>query len=326
MMAVEDCKMLVKRYTQNYYEIHGTFDRIELSPVSVQLRQLADAVDMPINAYCLSLLGYPSDITSSDLEVYAHWQVYDWQWFVDKGITKTEDPDVIGQYVRDHGNTRKIIYRQKSYKSVNVDNAITMLTAYYTYNTDFKVSIGNSLLSTKDFITMLKATQGRLSLAKIMDSLTFSKLLVTFKKSDCDIISNGIFYYNSLTDRQLALVQREAISNIANGHYLVSGVIKDPLTLPFLPLNDNETYLSVLDMCRGLGITYAQYLQLYGINIVDQTAAVKEHTMVVTKTNNVLYITDLSSTEKNPVYQMDLAAFKSRGKLGNNELTNMGLF
>lgn len=325
-MAIEDWKMLVKRYTQNYYEIHGTFDKIELSPVSIQLRQLADAVDMTIDAYCLCLLGYPSDVTNSDLEAYAHWQVYDWRWFVDKGITKTEDPDVIEQYVRDKGNARKIIYRQKSYKSINVDNAITMLTAYYTYNTDFKVSIGNSLLSTKDFIMMLKATQGRMSLTKIMDSLTSSKLLVTFKKSDCDIISNGIFYYNSLTDRQLALVQREAISNIANGHYLVSGVIKDPLTLPFLPLNDNEVYLSVLDMCRGLGITYAQYLQLYGINIVDQTAAVKEHAMVVTKTNNVLYITDLSSTEKNPVYQMDLADFKSHGNLGNNELTNMGLF
>lgn len=325
-MAVEKFKMLVKRYAQNYYEIHGTFDKIELSPVSTQLRQLADEVNMTIDSYCLSLLGYPSDITNADLEAFAHWQIYDWQWFVSEGIVATEDSDAIEQYIRARGNTRKLIYRQKDYKNTNVDNAVTMLTKYYTYNTDFRADFGGTMLSTKDFITMIKATQGRMSLTKIIEALSSNKLLVTFKKADCDVISNGVFYYNNLTDKQLNLVQKEAIYNIANGYYLVSGVLKDSLTLPFLSLNNNEVYLSVLDMCRGLGMTYAQYLQLYGINIIDQTAAVKEHAMVVVKTNNVLYITDLSSTEDAPVYQMDLNDFKIHGNLGDSDLTKMELF
>lgn len=318
-------RMLVQRFIQNYYELHGNFDKIELSVLGRQIRELADADSVDIQQFCYKQLGYPDKMTEERLDQFAHYQLGDADYFMTNGYV--ESIEDIPEYLAMFKNTRKPVFRERKYPK-KLEAAIAMLTKYYNDSKELYITVDGAELTTKVYISMLKLrNNGRVSINNVLTELNEVKLLVGFKKGTSDSIQNGVFYYKDFTDNQLQRIQKEAISNIAFGLYLNSGVIKNVVDLPFLSLNDNNTYLSLLDMCRGLGITYAEYMLNFGYVIKDQTLAVQSNSMIINKVGESVYITDLSSDTKRPVYVQTVDEFNyNTSRVPFNEVQRMELF
>lgn len=308
MSNLDKYKVLVRRFVQNYYEIHGNFDKIELSILGKQIRALADVNQQEIIQFCYKQLGYTSQITEEILEQFARYQLGDTDYFITNGYVSSVEE--LPKHLAKHGNIRKPIFRERKYPK-KLQQAIQMLTTYYNDSTELHICTADSEITTKVYISMLKLqNRGKLSINTLLSELQSANLLVTFKKADVDSIQNGIFYYQDYTDAQLQRIQKEAVANIAFGMHLNSGTVKNVVDLPFLPLNDNDTYLSLLDMCRGLGITYAEYMLNFGYAIKDQTIAIRDNSMIVNKVGDSIYVTDLSATEDKPVQILSLDDFK----------------
>lgn len=303
-------EILVKRFVQNYYEVHGNFNKIELSPLSEQIREMANDAGLSINHFCISMLGYPAGTTEFDLDLFAHWQIDDISWFLEnKLINKEED---LEQFIKDHKCNWQRVFRKKNNKEHKVNAAVELLTTYYNNNSELKTLIDNAQYSVKDFILLLKISGEKISVQSVIESMKKNNLLVSFKQTTGDpAVYNGVFYHNDLTENQIAKVQKEAVMNLIYGLNLRNGVIKDAGSLPFLAINSPKVYLALLDMCRGLGITYAQYVKAFGINIIDQVPALTQFNMLVMLLGDTLYVTDAYSTSKEPVQRITIEQFNT---------------
>lgn len=303
-------EVLIKRYIQNYYEVHGNFDKIELSPLSEQIRLAASEEGLSIRLFCIRALGYPENTTGLDLEIFAHWQLQDFAWFLDNKLAPDEKS--VASFVKDHKYDWPLVYRERNKKEVKVNAAVELLTTYYNENSELKAVIDDVEYGVKDFILLLKIGSGRLPTQTVISALKKSKLLVTFKETAGEqLIYNGVFYHNGLTEAQINKVQKEAVSNLINGMNMRTSVIKNIDSLPFLSVNSPKIYLSLLDMCRGLGITYAQYMKTFGLNIKDQTPLLERYKMLIMVLGDMAYVTTEDSTVKAPIQQIPLEQLKT---------------
>ena len=295
--------IMVRRFIQNYFEVHGNFSKIEVSVLSKQIREIAESNNMNLIEFCLTQLGYDAGITQEDMDCMAHWQILDLTWFIDN--LNLDNWDAVNDYLKDIIGNRKRVYRDAPERKKSVKTAIDMLTLYYNNNTELRANLVGVLYSTKTYAVHLISQDKKIKTETLINKLNEANLLVDFKTSDKEYITNGTFYHTSFTEKQCDSIQTNAIMNLINGVNIIRGTIKNYGELPFLAINKPATYLSLLEMCTGLGITYAEYMKNYGINIIDQGPIIEQYGCIVNKVGDNYYVTDIKCNNKSPVYETD---------------------
>lgn len=296
-------EFLLKRFVENYYEIHGDFSGIDISFVSTDLRYWAKQNSMTILEYCYTLLGYPAGITMHELDVYGKLQIHGIKWLQENNLSEN--------WMEDIGYLPKFIYRLDSRVNPKIVLAEKMLFEYLKNTEELLTTVDDVTMTVKDFVMYLKNNKKSISKKEVLSQLESNHIMVRFIEnidSNWKVI-NKTFIYNNLTQKQIEQVKLEVVSDLLYGDGLKAGALGDLIALPFLAINDHNTYLAVLDMCRGLGITYAKYMEAFDYIVPDQTLALKELDMIVQKVGSYVYYTTNECTDKEPLLKIPAENF-----------------
>lgn len=298
-------ELVLRRFVENYYEIHGDFSGIDISVISQDLRYWAKENALNILEYCYYLLGYPAHVTDEELNIFSELQL--------NGMKALEEKALPATWCEEVSYKPKLIYRADSTKNKKVLLAEKMLFNYLKNTDELTCTVGDVAVPVKDYVMYLKSVKKNIGKKEVLQELEKNKLMVRFVLSeDAEwSILNKTFIYNNLTEKQIEQVKLEVVSDFLYGEYLRAGALGDLTSLPFLAFNDRKTYLALLDVCRGLGITYADYMDAFNLVVPDQTLAVKELDCIVQCVGDYVYYTTNDCTDDEPLLKMPVENFES---------------
>lgn len=319
-------KMFITRYIQNYYETHGNFDGLNYRIIGMLQKLSGSSISLDgapgskgyaaLQQLCFSLLGYPKGVMK--IKTRTHWQMDNAEW----SALQSVNLDAVKNEVAEFSLPPKKVYRNLKVRKEML-NAITALTWYYMNTNDIIVTDDKTTLSLYDFVTYYKlassqkvdgVVQEKASTSKKIETLIAllaqKKALVTFVESEEMKITNKTFFCSGFSEKEQEKIQKEAITNLFNGLYLRAGVLAQRLALLTLGVDSPQVYTAILDMCRGLGITYAEYAKMYGIQITDQSQDALDCGVIYHVVGDDTYFVDTQGNPDVPISRVKSDTFE----------------
>lgn len=301
-------KLIEKKLIQNYYETHGSFDRITTTETGVLLQDIESVMEE-----CYKILGY------KPCSGYTAKQCHDIRIAI-----KKEDLtflyDVLGvvnlQEALEKAQGLGIIQeREDSDKSPfrynhSLERYSSVLARYFRITKDiiqFRTAIPLCYA-----IDSLK-TEPKKLLKNIKTIYEGNQSLVKFcNDGSSPYVYKGVFHVNrNFSDKEEKTVILDALK-LATGLSLGinSEIVKSPYKFAMLPFDNTEEYLDLLEKAEVLNTTYAGLFSRIGINVPDYTGIYCALRIIpVIAYEKVFFFTE-ESTEEAPLAKTELSSFK----------------
>lgn len=291
--------MVLEAFIQNYFEIHGSFDKIMLSPVAENLRQLSKSLQCSTVDICYKYLGTPTVVG----EIYS--DVFNYAVQLASGSTTLEElPADVGKALRSYNSifSKNVDRRHFSEEQSNV---IELSRLYFVNccgdyvefsGKTYPLSKGLPTLrtlfkSSKELNCFIKDNSNRL-IPACGDSFAAGAGNMTANYTDKDIsklIQIGLTY---------AIVGKGLKGNL---------LIKSYKNLMFLGLTYPSTYFALQVIAIATGQTYRSLMDSVSVNIQDQSQFVQNFGKLFWLSGErVLYLED---DNQSPIGAMSLSSY-----------------
>lgn len=302
--------MLIKRFIQNYFEVHGNFDNIELTAASDWLRNTSKAEGITIKELCFRMLGFSFSETVSAEECYTMTVL------AAKGDKATLCKKLGCKTVKEIKEqllTYNILYLNvldKTSLTKGERECLNALYEYYRYCSRKPVVIDNDRFSLSSGLPFLRHHFKNVTEAyKVLQD---QEALVCYKKCKSKTHVENNCLYTSY-DIDLNKVNKLAVQFIFCGYGLSYNILlakNDKLSM--LSLSNPNVYLNLLGIAGACNITYKQLLSYVDIHIEDQTDFFNTYGMVLQVYNGLAYYTDSTCTDAKPFYTQNIEAFEMK--------------
>ena len=289
--------MILELYVRNYYEVHGTFDKILLSPVSDVLRKYADDLKCSVTDACYRLLGTP------EIKGFAYNEIFNYAVLCAQG--RLDDvPEEVQQALSKQISVFKKNINNKKYSEEQL-HVIDVIRLFFLYISDSPAKIEDKSYrmtnaipvirnlhpASKDIAAFIKDNYTKLSVVSgECTTASNDKLVTEYSGKDIDkLIQIGLTY--------------AVLGDCMIGNYL----IRHLNSLMFLSQIDIKAYFIVQVMAVATGHTYKELLQSIGVNIQDQTKYVKMLGRMFWLTGNKVYYAE--DDEAKPISYMSISNY-----------------
>lgn len=257
--------MILELYVRNYYEVHGTFDKILLSPVSDVLRKYATDYKCTVNEACYSLLGTP------EVKGFTYSEVFKYAVLCAQGNLEDVPEEVLRALEKPIGIFKKNL-NTKKYTEEQLQ-IIDVVRLYFLCTSDDLVKIEDKSYRMTDAISVIRNlhSANKNVGAFIKDNCT--KLSVI--SGEHTVVSVGKLV-TAYSGKDIAkLIQTGLAYAVLGDHMKGNYLIRHLNSLMFLSQIDMEAYFITQVMATATGHTYKELLQSIGVNIQDQTKYVR---------------------------------------------------
>lgn len=307
----------IKMMIRNYWEIHGTFDGIENTVLSKVIKQMSSDANMPYEEFLYAQLGYKplaqySIKESCELRALFVTRQYD---ALKKKLNLTNTKD-IQQFFKSEGVPSTSFAIDNEVLDEKFKDVITLLALYYKTDINLYCIVNNRTLPLFYYLETLssKGTNPE----KLVDSLMqdkeiLSSLVKIRYRKDAKLLVQGKCCITPVnyTKEEKNYIQREALKKACFAYGVnLNKLFKNPPDLVFLSFLDNEKYLKLLDFAAGVGITYKDLAESYGINVPDQMPVFCKYGVLLYKmVEDVSYVIDKSCDEETKPYKEEKLLF-----------------
>ena len=300
--------LIKKKLIQNYFEVHGSFDKIVASDIGALIQVEGQTTE----EVCYKSLGYV------DHGKFTAKQCHDMRVALKSenltllrdllGTTTVEEAKEVMVHegiLNENVPTKKATFRinnsLKRYSSV--------LASYFRISK--QVVTFHTMLPLCYAIDSLKAEPKNLG-KNVKAIYENNQDLIAFDSS----AENPYVYKNTLyADRELTEKEKRTI--ILDALKLASGlqlgidakVYRSPYDFAILSFEETEKYLDILEDAEANHMTYAQYLSLIGINVPNYAKIYCCVGMIPIIAGNTVYLLTEESTEETPLIETSLDDF-----------------
>lgn len=305
---------LMQQLVRNFYETHGTFKGIEDSPYYscvVSLWEESDGGET-LSDFLYQMLGYRS-LENLSIEETVNVRSF----FAVKNFSKAAE--VLGVETQSEIN---IIFKKAGISTVsfnlsvnkqkgNYRKMVRLLAHCYKNDQSFVLVSKSQVIPISYLIGQISWRQMDKSINQLFEIEGFAKSLAkvhTKKNSEIFLYGKNLYTPEILTKEDVVDLQKSAIKLAVDPSGVkLNKLFKEPLNLLFLSVSNNENYLKLLDFARGVGTTYSAISEMYGVNVVDQSANFERFgSMVYVVTPESFIVVDVSSTKKVPYRTLNL--------------------
>lgn len=303
--------MLVKRFIQNYFEVNGSFNNIELTAVADWLRNTAKSEGITIKELCFRMLGFAfSDTISAE-------QCYELSILAARGdrstLCKFFNCKTV-QEIKEHLKPYDILYLNviDKTKLTNIEQqCLDVLYNYYRYCSRASVEIEKTRYTVSQGLPFLRHYFKNVN--EIYKMLSSQGALVTLHKTDSlsiKIENNCLF---TSYDIDINKLNKLAIQFVFCGYRLSYNILltkNDKLAM--ISLSNPDTYLNLLGVAGACNITFKQLMSYADIHVEDQTDLFNAYGLIAQVYDGLVYYTDSTSTDTKPFYLTNIDAFEMK--------------
>ena len=301
---------------RNYYEVHGTFDGIQDTILHDRIEEMRKGTGLSYDDFLYTQLGYQkvNEGLLSKLSIQELTEA--------RALFITRQSKALAQKlgIPEEGSFNSIFkdagipilsfkIKQEKLEERYAD-IINLLAFYYKNDTNLYCIINKRPLPLFYSLEVLcsKSTNIRKTIDALMEDKEVVRSLAKIRcRKDSKLLIQGKYCItpSNYTNEEKDMIQRKALE-IACFPYTVNlnKLFKVSQNLPFLSFNDNAKYLKMLDFAKGIGSTYQEIANTYGINLPDQLPVFNKYGILLFKlTKDESYFIDAQCDAKNRPYK-----------------------
>lgn len=301
---------------RNYYEVHGTFDGIQDTILHDRIEEMRKGTGLSYDDFLYTQLGYQK-VNEGPLSKLSIQELAE-----ARALFITRQSKALAQKlgIPEEGSFNSIFkdagipilsfkIKQEKLEDRYAD-IINLLAFYYKNDTNLYCIVNKRPLPLFYSLEVLcsKSTNIRKTIDALMEDKEVVRSLAKIRcRKDSKLLIQGKYCItpNNYTNEEKDMIQRKALE-IACFPYTVNlnKLFKVSQNLPFLSFNDNAKYLKMLDFAKGIGSTYQEIANTYGINLPDQLPVFNKYGILLFKlTKDESYFIDAQCDAKNRPYK-----------------------
>lgn len=268
--------LALQKVVQNYYELHGSFSGIATQFYYPEV--VASAKEdgrSPINQL-YAMLGYKECGRLNTESVRQLRKVYNKYGasVADKILGHATTENEIKTVLKE-GKMLPVDIRASKPRKYDNEKYVDMLARYYVSCLDNYVVFNDQLVPFPAVLETYRMQKISLERAanEILASPAYSHILVTFKqvKGINPKVESGTFYTDCIfsEDEKNSIVKNALKCAINPNTMLKDSIVRNFTEFIDMAFSNPSVYLSLLEFTEACGITYAQLLKRFGLNLPD---------------------------------------------------------